>query len=60
MPATIETLNVDLKVFITGLSTASLQTLANSIQTAVQGLRTAYPTATIQAEMKVDVPVNVN
>lgn len=60
MPATIDSLNIDLGITITGLSASNLQTLANSVQTAVAGLRTAYPSATIQANMKVTTPVNVN
>ena len=60
MPAIIENTNVDLKVTITGLPVANLQALANSIQTAINSLKTTYPTATISASMSVFVPVNVN
>jgi hypothetical protein len=60
MPATLENLNIKLTVDITGLSVSNLQNLANSIQTAIANLRTTYPTTIIQANMQVDVPVNVN
>ena len=60
MAAIIENVNINLNIAITGLSAANLQGLANSIQTAVAGLKSTYPTTTIEATMKVDVPVNVN